>query len=233
MAYLHKITTFVTEMQKIEKITTEDGSHSFYVPQIDEHYHSHKGAIQESQHIFIGEGLLKHPKRDLNILEVGFGTGLNAFLTYITAPKHKKRVRYVGLEKYPLGCSHIQNLNYAELIDSGERETFERLHTVEWNQSVQISDFFELKKRSVDFTQVELEEQFDVVYFDAFSPEKQPEMWNENVFEKIYHHTNPDGVLATYSVKGVVKRALKSVGFQVEKRPGPPGKREILVAIKK
>ncbi len=232
MAYPNKITTFVTEMQKIKKIITEDGSHSFYVPVIDEHYHSHKGAIQESQHIFIGEGLLKHPKQELNILEVGFGTGLNAFLTYIIAPKHQKRIRYVGLEKYPLKFSDVENLNYAKLIDDTQKEIFEKMHSVEWNKFVEISDFFELKKREVDFTQVELEEQFDIIYFDAFSPDKQSEMWSEKAFEKIYRHTKTNGVLVTYSVKGSVKRALKNVGFKTEKRPGPPGKREILVAKK-
>ncbi len=219
-------------MQNIEKIVTEDGSHSFYVPQIDEHYHSNKGAIQESKHIFIGEALLKHPKKELNILEVGFGTGLNAFLTYITAEKEQKKIRYVGLEKYPLDFLDIKDLNYYKLINNTKKDIFRELHSVQWNKFVEISDFFELKKSSVDFTKVRLTEQFDIIYFDAFSPEKQPEMWSEKMFEKLYHSTNFNGILVTYSVKGVVKRALKNVGFNVEKRPGPPGKREILVAIK-
>ncbi len=220
-------------MTSIKKIITDDGSHSFFVPQLEEHYHSHKGAIQEAKHIFIAEALLKHFNRELSILEVGFGTGLNAFLTYITAQKEQKKIRYVGLEKYPLHYSDIETLNYAELIDKNEKKAFQALHLAQWNQWVAIADFFELNKRAVDFTKTEFTEEFDIVYFDAFSPEKQPEMWSEKMFEKIYYQMRSNGILATYSVKGSVKRALKNVGFNIEKRPGPPGKREILVATKR
>ncbi len=219
-------------MKKRDKIITQDGSHSFYVAEIDEHYHSDKGAIQESNHIFIGEGLLKHPNKKLTILEVGFGTGLNAFLTYHNAEKKGLQVKYISIEKYPLLYYEVENLNYAEKTDIDKQHIFKSLHRYEWNKPVALSDFFELHKVEADFTQWTPYEMFDIIYFDAFSPEKQPEMWSEKMFEKIYKSCNQDAILVTYSVKGVVKRALKSVGFQIEKRKGPPGKREILVAKK-
>jgi len=213
-----------------ELIITEDGSNSLYVPEIDECYHSSHGAVQESRHIFIEAGLKQCPKDEICILEVGFGTGLNALLALVEAERSGKKIRYITLEKYPVSFEKAQLLNYPELVYA-DKILFEAMHSCEWNQSTQITPSFVLEKYETDFTEFIHTANYDVIFFDAFSPEKQPEMWSQDMFEKIFQHCNPNAILTTYCAKGVVRRAMQSAGFVVERLPGPPGKREILRAI--
>jgi len=207
---------------------TEDGSHTLFVAEIDECYHSTHGAIQESRHIFIEAGLKQCPKREIRVLEIGFGTGLNAFLTLLEAERSEKLIYYTTLENYPVEFETALLLNYPEELEPGKRPVFEKMHSVEWNKEILVTPYFMLNKIEADFTEFVFKDNFDVVYFDAFSPEKQPEMWNEALFEKIYAHCNSGAVLTTYCAKGIVRRAMQGAGFLVERLPGPPGKREIL-----
>lgn len=211
-----------------ELLITSDGSHTLFVPEIDECYHSTHGAIQESRHIFIEAGLKQCQKSKISVLEIGFGTGLNAFLTLIEAENSQKQIQCTSLELYPVEMEKALQLNYASLISPELKPYFEQLHTSPWNENVQISPYFTLKKTEVDFTKFDFEGKFDVIYFDAFSPEKQPEMWSEQQFEKLYKCCNFEAVLTTYCAKGIVRRAMQNAGFKVERLPGPPGKREIL-----
>ncbi|VBB46080.1 conserved hypothetical protein [uncultured Paludibacter sp.] len=217
-------------MQNPELKITEDGSHTLYVSEIDECYHSTHGAIQESKHIFINAAFLQCNKNEINVLEIGFGTGLNAFLTLLEAEKQHKTIKYTSIELFPLELKKSLSLNYPQLIDSSKQNEFERLHTSEWNTWTEITSYFLLKKINEDFTKLILQEKFDVIYFDAFSPEKQPEMWTEEMFKKLYLSAEKNAVLTTYCCKGAVKRAMKAAGFNTEKIPGPIGKREILRA---
>lgn len=213
-------------------IKTNDGSHTLYNEKVGEYYHSTFGAIQESQHIFIAPGLdYAAGKMDqLNVLEIGFGTGLNALLALKWALEHQKVVRYVGIEAFPLDPSLINDLNYASLLGLPE-DLLHQLHHP--SHEVQIRDCFSFSLRYQLFEDVAFTDlHFDVVFFDAFSPDVQPEMWTEKGFERIYRSMKTGGVLTTYSCKGSVKRALKSVGFQIEKLAGPPGKREFIRAQK-
>ncbi|MEI7504002.1 MAG: tRNA (5-methylaminomethyl-2-thiouridine)(34)-methyltransferase MnmD [Paludibacter sp.] len=211
---------------------TEDGSHTLFVPEIDECYHSTHGAVQESRHIFIEAALKKCDKSEIRVLEIGFGTGLNAFLTLVEAERSGKQIHYTSLEKFPVSIEKALLLNYPEEIDSEERVAFELMHTSPWNVEVQILANFSLKKIETDFTKHKFIEMFDVVYFDAFSPEKQPEMWTEQRFESLFAHCNGGAILTTYCAKGVVRRAMQAAGFVVERLAGPPGKREILRGLK-
>ena len=219
-------------MQKPIIKTTADGSDTLYVSEIDESYHSTNGAVQESLHIFINDGFRECKKENIKVLEIGFGTGLNAFLTLIEADKGNKSVIYTGLEFYPVETEEAVKLNFPELIEPAKRAEFEALHRCEWNRKVEIKTNFTLIKQLVDFTKIEFSEKYDVIYFDAFSPEKQPEMWSEKLFEKLYLCADENAILTTYSAKGSVRRAMQSVGFVVERLPGPIGKREILRARK-
>jgi len=212
--------------------TTHDGSHTLYSVAIDECYHSENGAIQESEHIFIKTGWESCEKSELKILEIGFGTGLNAFLTLLRAEKESKKVVYTALELYPLDEEITRKLNYFELLDKNRKADFEKLHNTAWNEKIEITPFFTLEKIQADFTNYELNGLYDLFYFDAFSPEKQPEMWSQECFEKLFANANTDAVLVTYCAKGVVRRAIQNAGFQVERLPGPIGKREILRARK-
>ena len=216
-------------MQK-EIILTEDGSHTLRVEEIDECYHSTHGAVQESMHIFINTGLrefLAGSADEIKVLEIGFGTGLNAYLTLLEAEKLKKSVHCTTLELYPLAAEEALMLNYPEIL-CGDRVMFEKIHYSPWSENNYISPFFTLNKIKADFTGYELQGLYDVIYFDAFSPEKQPKMWMETGFRKIYEHSGNGAVMTTYCAKGVVRRAMQSAGFVVERLPGPPGKREIL-----
>ena len=215
-----------------ELLITSDGSHTLFVPEIDECYHSSHGAIQESRHIFIESGLKHCTKKEIRVLEIGFGTGLNAFLTLIEAEGGSKKIRYTSLEKYPVEVEKAFQLNYSDLIAPEFKEIFEKLHTSLWNEVAQISTFFSLKKVEADFTKYDFTEKYDVIFFDAFSPEKQPEMWTVEQFEKLYKCCNFEAVLTTYCAKGDVRRAMQQAGFKVERLQGPPGKREILRGIK-
>jgi len=226
----------VSEKQilKREIVQTEDGSHTLFVPELNENYHSIHGARQEAEHIFIKEALqfASQLKTHLNVLEIGFGTGLNAYLTLLFAQKHDIHIRYFGIEKYPIQEKEYSLLNYAE-NDGQFYSDFLQLHQAAWENEARIHDSFLLKKEQADFRKMQLPvDFFDVVYFDAFGPDVQADLWSEEVFRIIYQSMKSGGVLTTYSVKGVVRRAMKSVGFKVEKIPGPPGKREMSRAIK-
>jgi tRNA U34 5-methylaminomethyl-2-thiouridine-forming methyltransferase MnmC len=211
---------------------TEDGSHTLFVPEIDECYHSSHGAIQESTHIFIEAGLEQCSKSEIKVLEVGFGTGLNAFLTLIEAEKSCKHIQYTSLEKYPVEVEKAMQLNYPEILSPAKRSVFELMHTSPWNVDVEITPYFTLKKIETDFRRYVPVGKFDVIFFDAFSPEKQPEMWTQERFEMIFKYCNPEAILTTYCAKGAVRRAMQAVGFTVERLVGPPGKREMLSATR-
>lgn len=212
---------------------TADGSNTLYVPELNEHYHSVKGALTESAHIFIQMGLNHAQAANPRVLEIGFGTGLNAFLTLLEAEKSQRTIHFTSIERFPLSEDIVRKLSYPETIAPEECEKFYALHTAPWNQEVKISPYFTLHKIEGDFTHFSFSEYYDVVYFDAFAPEKQPEMWSQPLFDNLYRQMNPGGILTTYCAKGVVRRMLQAAGFTVERLPGPPGgKREILRATK-
>jgi tRNA U34 5-methylaminomethyl-2-thiouridine-forming methyltransferase MnmC len=218
-----------------ELIKTDDGSHTLYVPRLNEHYHSTYGAVQESRHVFIEAGLKQiiSGQSHVKILEVGFGTGLNALLSMIEAEKSGKTLHYNSIEPFPLNHDITRQLNYPELLGAGTTSFFTKMHDVEWNVEHQLTDHFILYKvlNSIDKA-VLMDNCFDLVFFDAFGPEVQPELWTEEIFRKIFFSLKKGGILVTYSVKGSVRRALINSGFLVEKIPGPEGKREITRAIK-
>jgi tRNA U34 5-methylaminomethyl-2-thiouridine-forming methyltransferase MnmC len=216
---------------KVDLKTTKDGSHTLYRPDLDEHYHSVYGAIEESMHIYIHCGLNIIRKPGVRIFEVGFGTGLNAILSIIEAEKTDRILRYHTIEKYPLDRSLIHKLNYNQYLDPKYHEVFYSLHDAEWDQSRNIGKTSFLKIRG-DIADYKPEENYDLIYFDPFSPEKEPELWSHGIFEKIYKSLIRGGYLVTYSVKGDIRRLLTDLGFHVERLPGPSGKKHILRAGK-
>ena len=212
---------------------TADGSYTLYVPELDEHYHSVKGALTESQHIFIDMGLKHSTVPSPRILEIGLGTGLNCFLTLLTAEETERNIHYTGIERYPLDMETISKLDYPSLIHKGHETDYFAIHQTPWEKDVELSPWFTLHKLEGDFTCYTFDKGYDIIYFDAFAPEKQPEMWEQSLFDKLYHVLNEGGILTTYCAKGVVRRMLQTAGFKVERLPGPPGgKREILRATK-
>ncbi len=219
----------------VEIVKSSDGSNTLFSNIIGEHYHSTFGAKQESEHIFINSGLifLANNIKCIKIFEVGFGTGLNAILTYIASKNLNLKIEYHSIESYPLDINIIKKLDYNKLFDEMQIETFYKIHNVEWDKLIEIDNNFSIKKiknkiEEYDFNEVK----FDLIYFDAFSREKQPELWSYDIINKISKNTNLNGVFVTYSCNGDLKRNLKSLGFKIEKIPGPIGKREILRAIK-
>ncbi|MBN2664198.1 MAG: tRNA (5-methylaminomethyl-2-thiouridine)(34)-methyltransferase MnmD [Bacteroidales bacterium] len=216
-------------MNKSEILTTEDGSFTIKNNLFDETYHSVNGAYAESMHVFINSGFLHLQATTINVFEVGFGTGLNALLTFIEAQKLKKKVNYVCIEKFPIDIKQAKSLNYDKL--SEDKSAFLKLHTLEWNKKHYLSDYFEFSKICQDFTLYSFIQQFDLVYFDAFSYETQPEMWSLEIFEKIYKSINKNGIIVTYSSKGIVKQNLRAAGFFVKRLKGFK-KRHILRAEK-
>ena len=216
----------------IQLIETSDGSHTLYVPELDEHYHSVHGAVQESMFIFIKNGFDFCSASPLNILEVGFGTGLNALLSAIKSKTGNREVNYTSLEKYPLEDSIVNSLNHYKFAGEEGKKIFHLMHSAAWNERVKICTNFYLKKIETDFTKAQLSGAYDLIYFDAFGPDKQPEMWTAEIFRSIAAVTNDSGVLVTYSAKGEVKRSLIASGFRVTLLPGPPGKRQMIRAVK-
>lgn len=221
-------------MEKTERIfeveKTADGSATIFIPKMDEHYHSVKGALTESQHIYRDCAFLHRcDGKPLRLLEVGFGTGLNASVTAMAAAEDRE-VHYIGLEKYPVSPDLLAQLDYGKIVDE---ELFTAIHRAEWGNAMAITPYFTLTKIQMDYTRDELPSEIDVVYFDAFAPEKQPDMWAEEAFRRLYDAMASGGVLTTYCAKGVVRRLLSAVGFEVERIAGPVGgKREILRATK-
>lgn len=214
-------------------ITTSDGSHTIYNPELNEHYHSTHGAVQESNFIFISAGFDWCTANPLNIFEVGFGTGLNALLTAKKSISGKRVVNYTSIEKYPLDEDILRSLNHYLFAGESGREIFGRIHSAIWDTIVAIYPTFNLRKITGDITDYPLSGDYDLIYFDAFGPDKQPEMWKPAVFSSISSVTKKGGVLVTYSAKGEVKRNLTACGFEVALLPGPPGKRQIIRAVKK
>jgi len=225
-------------MEKFKKnilhaIKTRDGSYTLYISDLNETYHSRFGAVQESQHVFIKSGLEFIKNKNLNILEIGFGTGLNVLLSVIYQQNNNypKKIFFDSIEKYPLTFKLVQDLNYTS--DIKQSKWFETIHNCHWNDYCEIlKDKFYLRKINMDLLDFNPDKKYDLIYFDAFAPDKQPEMWTKDVFTKLYENMNKNGVLVTYSAKGSVRRTMQSVGFEVERIPGPPGKREMLRAIK-
>jgi len=216
---------------QLEIRQTKDGSNTLYVPALNEHYHSVHGAWQESQHVFIKHGLehVLAAKKDLKILEVGFGTGLNAILTFPFALARQAVIQYDTLEKFPLTEDVIAQLQYQKLILNPELyEVFLQMHSAPWNTPVELIPQFTLQKMHETLEAfAPPAAYYDVVYFDAFAPDKQPELWTDQLFAKLCKATRPGGVLVTYCAKGAFKRSLRAAGFAVEALPGPPGKREM------
>jgi tRNA U34 5-methylaminomethyl-2-thiouridine-forming methyltransferase MnmC len=218
----------------LKAILTSDNSHTFFNEKTGEHYHSTFGAITESEHIFINAGLDFRARKlsEINILEVGFGTGLNALLACKYAVTNNIRINYFSLEAFPIQQEEAILLNYPLLLEFS-KDDFRKMHE-NTEDKIVINDHFTLGKKFAKLETLKLpENEFDVVFFDAFSPEVQPELWTEEIFEMIFKSMKPNGVLTTYSCKGIVKRALKFAGFKIEKIPGPPGKREFLRAVLK
>ena len=230
-------------------ITTSDGSKTIQIEDWNEQYHSIHGAIQEANHVFIKHGLLFYlnchselvsgshkqnnaESKPVHILEIGFGTGLNAFLTLLEAEKLKRNVNYVGVEAYPVETNEINQLNYVELISSKHKAEFEKMHQVSWEAQHEITSRFLLEKQEKFFKDIDAKNTFDIIYFDAFGARVQPELWTEDIFAIMYKAMKDNAVLVTYSAKGSVRRAMQAVGFTVERLPGPPGKREMLRARK-
>jgi tRNA U34 5-methylaminomethyl-2-thiouridine-forming methyltransferase MnmC len=217
-------------MNKIVK--TSDGSHTIYVPELDDHYHSIHGAVQESEHIFIKNGFDACTASPMNIFEVGFGTGLNALLTAIRSMKGERQVNYTSIEKYPVHEDIIWSLNHADFAGKEGKKIFNLIHYAPWNSATTICKNFTITKIKSDLTVNKPSGHYDLIYFDAFGPDKQPEMWTPDIFASVYEITDKGGILITYSAKGEVKRNLKACGFDVSLLPGPPGKRQITRAVK-
>ena len=216
-----------------EIIITGDGSKTIQIKEWNEQYHSKHGAIQEAYHVFIKNGLDLFQNRSISILEIGFGTGLNAFITLLEAPKRRLKIDYVGVEAYPVIEDEIKELNYiVELEALSRRSDFEKLHSCPWERTSIITPDFGILKEQKDFREIHNSEQFDLVYFDAFGARVQPELWTEQIFSKMFEALKKNGILVTYAAKGSVRRAMLEVGFEVERLPGPPGKREMLRARK-
>lgn len=217
--------------------TTSDGSKTLYINELNENYHSHHGALQEAQHVFIKNGLNLVYDCDINILELGFGTGLNVLVTIDEFLKTDKNhiIKFFTIEKYPINNSEIVELAYDSFFDHPKMKDFyHQIHACEWNETIEIlpnffftkykADFFELK--NIDLPKINL------VYYDCFGARVQPDLWEKPLFEMVSDKMATGGLLTTYSSKGSVRRILQELNFKVEKKAGPPGKREMINAVK-
>jgi tRNA U34 5-methylaminomethyl-2-thiouridine-forming methyltransferase MnmC len=220
---------------KRQIIITEDGSHSIAIEQTNITFHSRYGAIRESEHVYMDAGLkqLLHKKSSLNIFEMGFGTGLNALLTLIHAEKANQKIYYETVDNFPLETGFFEKLNYCEQLNRPElKPLFFQLHHSKWNQEISIGFFFTIKKMNTMLQPYVFNKTFDIIFYDAFAPNAQPELWTEEIFKKLFSALSQNGLLLTYCSKGIVQRAMRAAGFVVEQLPGPPHKREILRARK-
>jgi len=218
-------------------IITEDGSTTIQIPEWNEQYHSTHGAIQEAQHVYIQNGFLYYVEvnqaESVSILEIGFGTGLNAFMTLLEAEKQNLKIQYKGVEAFPISSEELKQLNYVTQLNASTKEvTFNTLHKVSWETEAQITSDFKLIKEQKYFSEINEKEAFNVIYFDAFGADVQPELWTEEIFKSMFNALKENGVLVTYAAKGTVKRALRSAGFHLKRLQGPPGKRHMLRATK-
>lgn len=216
-----------------EIIRTKDGSTTIHIKDWDECYHSKHGAIQEAQHVFIKNGLALYQNQSVSILEIGFGTGLNAFITYLESKKLDLEINYVGVEAYPVSISELSAMNYVSELNADDKNAiFNLFHESNWEEKVIIDPFFTITKRQQFFEEITDCEKYDLIYFDAFGYRVQPDLWSTSIFKKMHTALRPGGKLVTYAARGVVKRSMIEVGFTVEKLPGPPGKREMFRATK-
>ncbi len=213
-------------------IITSDGSHTIYVPELNEYYHSIHGAVQESNFIYINSGFDSSMANPVNILEVGFGTGLNALLTALKSLQGKREVNFTSIEKFPLDETTAGSLNHHLFAGKGGKEISDQIHRAPWDKWARICKNFNLLKINGDITDLTITGKYNLIYFDAFGPDKQPEIWTPKVFESISAVTEKNGIFVTYSAKGEVKRNLRACGFEVTLLPGPPGKRQIIRAVK-
>lgn len=223
-------------MTRIESIVTQDGSKTLYRKDLDEQYHSLFGAITESKHVFISAGLAPLSGiSSVTVFEAGFGTGLNCLLAALFAIEHRIDMHYYTVENFPLPEMVTSQLNYGELLGGEAPALFQSILEAAWDENVVVHRQFTLRKIMADLVldDIILPDQADVVFFDAFGPDKQPEMWTSSIFCKVAELTASGGVLVTYSAKGEVRRRLASAGFSVERLPGPPGKREMIRGTKK
>ncbi len=219
-------------------ITTADGSKTIRLPELNEQYHSRHGAINEAKHVFIETGfnyvLGENTFNPLRVLEIGFGTGLNAFVTFLEAQKTNQKINYVGVEAYPVSINEAKLMEYPDALSEKEKtDIFDILHESSWEHPYEITSNFTLTKRKQFFVDIEDQNSFDLIYFDAFGARVQPELWTTEIFKKMYNALCLNGVLVTYAAKGSVRRAMQEVGFDTERLPGPPGKREMLRATKR
>lgn len=221
-------------MFKKELRITSDGSHTFHIPEWKEHYHSKHGAIQEALHVFIKEGLqfrLQNNFNSIDLLEMGFGTGLNCLLSYLEAESRKCTVNYTSVEAYPLTLEDVKLLNFYKELEIPQSE-FLKFHQAPWNASIKVSENFTLTKKQTLFENVAFYEAFDLIYYDAFGIRVQPELWTATMMEKMYQSLKPGGLFVTYASNGETRRNLQHVNFEVEKIKGPPGKKEMIRAFK-
>ena len=215
-----------------ELIKTSDGSTSLYIPQLDETYHSVHGALQETQHVFIKNGLQLFDHQSISILEIGFGTGLNALVTYKEHKALQLNIRYETVEAYPISWEEASQMNFSEVLSPTLFPIFEQMHCCPWDETVALFPTFSFKKRLQRFETINDVNSFDLIYFDAFGAQVQPELWREAIFQQMYTALKQGGYLVTYAAKGSVRRAMQACGFTVERLPGPPMKREMLRAHK-
>lgn len=214
-------------------ITTEDGSTTIQLVDWDECYHSKMGAIQEAYHVFIKNGLDFFKNKSISILEIGFGTGLNTLITFLESEKRNQIIHYTGVEAYPVTLDEALAMNYCNQLQADlQNDNFKLMHTCDWEKENHFGEKFTLLKRKQFFNEIVDSNQFDLIYFDAFGYQFQPELWSLEIFQKMYNALKESGVLVTYAARGVVKRNMKEVGFEVKKVPGPPGKREMMIAFK-
>ncbi len=218
---------------KKEIITTKDGSSSIYLPLWNETYHSKFGAIQEAKHVFIKNGLSRLNLSNISILEIGFGTGLNAFITFLETLNTTQHINYTAVEAFPLEHQFIENLNYVSKLNAMQHQSvFETIHRANWGETILLSSNFSLYKSLQKFEDINYNAAFNIIYFDAFGYDVQPDLWSEEIFKKMYASLVPKGILVTYACRTIIKNNMKLAGFSVEKLPGAPGKREMLLAIK-
>lgn len=215
-------------------ISTSDGSVTIFLPEWNESYHSKHGAIQEAYHVFIKNGLnFFSDKKEISILEIGFGTGLNTFITLLESEKRKQKIHYTAVEYFPVAEEMWAKLNYPELLQAAEkRNTFLELHSSEWGKPHSFSDFFTLEKHQMKFEDIGFANRFDLIYFDAFGFRVQPELWSVDIFQRMFKALKSQGILTTYAARGIITRNMKEAGFSVKKTAGPIGKREMTVAYK-
>ncbi|MEX0986355.1 MAG: tRNA (5-methylaminomethyl-2-thiouridine)(34)-methyltransferase MnmD [Bacteroidales bacterium] len=213
-------------------IKTGDGSHTIFIPELGEHYHSIHGSVTESEHIYINAAFNYSIKDPVRVLEYGMGTGLNVLLTWMHANRTSRSVYYHAIEKYPVTTAEKEMLNLSGLTQCSDPAIFDKIHDAEWDSASALSEKFELFKQRSDFRDPVIERTFDVIYYDAFAPEVQPALWTAELFRKIFNLAASGAVLTTYSAKGQVRRNLQSAGFTIQKLPGPPGKREFTRATK-